>query len=343
MNANPRIAIVIPTPGNYSETFINAHRQQLRDVVCVLVEGLLPQRLASGARFMRPSVAGRGWDVLAAALRGTDLKGLLERRLAKQLQRDRVDVLLVEYGNAGEAMINSSRRARVPMVVHFHGFDAHRVDTLQEMGKYQRLFAHASAIVVVSRAMEAHLVGLGAPSEKVVYNACGVDLDQFSAGHPEHAPPHFVTVGRFVNKKAPHLALAAFRLVLEQRPEARLTMVGTGPLHESCAHLVTAFGLSDRVQLMGVRTPEEVAALLHGARGFIQHSVRTANGDSEGTPVAVLEALASGVPVIATRHAGIIDVVTHEESGLLCDEFDVRAMAGHLVRLIDDSALSIFI
>jgi len=116
-------------------------------------------------------------------------------------------------------------------------------------------------------------------------------------------------------------------------PDARLTMVGQGPLWESCVQRVRSEGLADRVALPGVKEPAEVAALMRGARAFVQHSVRALSGDSEGTPLAVLEAMASGLPVIATRHTGIGDVVVHEEHGLLCDEFDVAAMAAHMERV----------
>ncbi|HMC96019.1 MAG TPA: glycosyltransferase [Flavobacteriales bacterium] len=340
MPISPRIAIVIPSPGAYSETFINAHVDHLPGVVRVLVDGLLPRRLSTGESLMRGDRLGRVLDALIARSLGTGSKGLLQRRVARQLERDRVDVLLAEYGNTGVAMLPSSLRANVPLVVHFHGFDAHRTDVLADMDNYRALFEGAAAIVVVSRAMEAQLLSLGAPREKLFYNCYGIDVDRFTSGDPANAPARFVAVGRFVNKKAPLLTLEAFRLALEQRPQAHLTMVGSGPLMEGCAQVIKAFAIEEQVELAGVRTPEEIADLLRGARGFVQHSVRALNGDSEGTPLAVLEAMATGIPVIATRHAGIVDVVAHEERGLLCDEFDVRTMAGNFLRLIDDPALA---
>ena len=140
-----------------------------------------------------------------------------------------------------------------------------------------------------------------------------------------------------MNKKAPHITLEAFRQVLAQRPEAHLTMAGTGPLWESCASLVKALGIGGQVHLAGVLKPEAIADLLRGSRAFVQHSVVAHNGDSEGTPLAVLEAMATGVPVVATSHAGIADVVVHERFGFLCAEHDVASMAAHMISLIDDA------
>src|SRR5690606_12969618 len=103
---------------------------------------------------------------------------------------------------------------------------------------------------------------------------------------------------------------------------------------------VHALGMQDSVALLGVQSPAQVAELMCRSRAFVQHSVVTANGDSEGTPLAVLEAMACGLPVVATRHAGIADVVAHEERGLLCAEGDVAVMAEHLLRVADDAALA---
>ncbi|MEA3377274.1 MAG: glycosyltransferase, partial [Chloroflexota bacterium] len=83
----------------------------------------------------------------------------------------------------------------------------------------------------------------------------------------------------------------------------------------------------------GVSSHADLANAMRAARGFVQHSVQAFSGDSEGTPVAVLEAGASGLPVVATRHAGIPDVVVEGETGFLVDEGDVHAMAEGMVRL----------
>ncbi len=339
-NFLPRIAIVSPRADGYSETFIAAHIDRLPGVVRVMVEGNLPRQVKNGPRLLRGGRGGRMMDMAEAVARGTTLEGLVRHRVAHVLRRDRIDVVLAEYGDTGEAMVEPCRRAGCALVVHFHGFDAHRGDVIAAQGNYERIFANATALVVVSRAMEAQLLRLGAPREKVVYNCYGVDVERFSTGVPAEAPPHFLAVGRFVNKKAPHLTLEAFRRVLAVRPEARLTMAGTGLLWESCARLVKALGIERQVHLPGVLKPEAIAALFRSSRGFVQHSVVADNGDSEGTPLAVLEAMASGVPVVATAHAGIADVVTHGEQGLLCAEHDVEAMAAHLLALVDDPELA---
>ena len=222
-------------------------------------------------------------------------------------------------------------KMNVPLIAHFHGFDAYRQRTLETYGRrYPELFEIAEAIVAVSRDMQAQLIKLGAPADKVHYNSCGVEPSVFKGADPLHSPPTFVAVGRFVNKKAPHLTLLAFKAALENCPEARLVMIGDGPLWEACRQMTVSLGLSDSVDLQGVRSQAEVATAMQQARAFVQHSITTHDGDSEGTPVAVLEAGASGLPVVSTRHAGIKDAVIHEKTGFLVAEGDIARMAEHM-------------
>jgi glycosyltransferase involved in cell wall biosynthesis len=110
-------------------------------------------------------------------------------------------------------------------------------------------------------------------------------------------------------------------------------MVGDGPLWGATQHLARALNVADAIEFLGPRPHAEVAAIMRRARAFVQHSVVAADGDAEGTPVAVLEAGATGLPVIATRHGGIPDVVLSGDTGFLVDERDIGAMAGHMIQL----------
>jgi glycosyltransferase involved in cell wall biosynthesis len=104
--------------------------------------------------------------------------------------------------------------------------------------------------------------------------------------------------------------------------------------------MTRALRLSGAVELSGPRPHAEIANAMRGARAFVQHSIRTRNGDSEGTPVAVLEAGASGLPLVATRHAGIQDAVSDGATGLLVDEGDIDGMAERMLRLAKDADLA---
>jgi glycosyltransferase involved in cell wall biosynthesis len=116
-------------------------------------------------------------------------------------------------------------------------------------------------------------------------------------------------------------------------------MVGTGVLWENVRQLTVALGLESVVELTGVLTPDQVAERMRASRAFVQHSVVPGSNDHEGTPLAVLEAMASGLPVVSTLHAGIPDVV-NDERGILCAEYDLAAMAANMMRMVDEPDLA---
>jgi glycosyltransferase involved in cell wall biosynthesis len=117
-------------------------------------------------------------------------------------------------------------------------------------------------------------------------------------------------------------------------------MIGGGSLLPECQRLARELGLDGRVEFLGPRSPDEIAAALRTARCFVQHSIVAPSGDSEGTPVAIIEGQASGLPVVSTRHAGIPDVVVEGESGFLVAEGDVAGMAERMLRLARDPELA---
>ena len=117
-------------------------------------------------------------------------------------------------------------------------------------------------------------------------------------------------------------------------------MIGDGPLREECEDLAKTLGLEGVIEFSGTLAHSELETAMQQARCFVQHSVEASSGDSEGTPVAILEAGASGLPVISTRHAGIPDIVIEGETGFLVDERDFERMAEHMILLAQDPELA---
>lgn len=331
-----RIAIVSPNRNAWSETFIANHIAHLPGVSLVLTDGHLPRRDIDGHPIVHPTLLKR----VLQRVKGQTPDDVLRATIGRLLKRERIDVVLAEYGPTGTAMIDVCAQAGIPLVTHFHGIDAFHTRLLKENDNYAALFRAAKAIVVVSREMEQQLLSLGCPRGKLHYNCYGIEVDRFTPADVSRSPKHFLAVGRFVDKKAPQLTLTAFAEAHKRDPELRLTMAGDGPLWESTRSLAQALGVAEAVEFPGVITQDQVAERMRHVRAFVQHSVVTRDNDHEGTPLSILEAMASGLPVIATRHAGIPDVVEHDVNGLLCAEGDVQAMAEHLVRLAGDAAMA---
>jgi colanic acid/amylovoran biosynthesis glycosyltransferase len=249
--------------------------------------------------------------------------------------------VLVEFGNVAVQTLDACRRLRLPLIVHFHGFDVHSRSILERYGaRYDELFQQAAALVVVSRTMEEALLALGAPRSKTHYVPNGVDPEQFVGAAPGESPPTFLSVGRFVEKKAPQLTIAAFASVSRAHPDARLRMIGSGRLLGACRDLAQGLGLGDVVDFLETQSHDVVAEEMRRARAFVQHSVVAADGDSEGMPVSILEASAAGLPVVSTRHAGIPEIVVDGETGFLVEERDVPGMAKAMERLLADPSLA---
>jgi colanic acid/amylovoran biosynthesis glycosyltransferase len=254
------------------------------------------------------------------------------------VEEHEVDVFLAEYGFNGADICPHARALNIPLVVHFHGHDAHRgPEVAAYAARYRDLFGYAFRIISVSHFMTDALVRMGAPAAKIVYNPYG-PREYFFDIEPDYGDT-ILAVGRFADIKAPYLTLMAFKLLLEECPGVKLVMVGDGPLREACISLAKAWGIETHVSFPGALRHEHTRPLFARACCFVQHSVTTSHGDAEGTPVAILEAGAAGLPVVSTRHAGIVDAVVHGKTGFLMEERDVVGMKQWMRTLVEDREL----
>jgi colanic acid/amylovoran biosynthesis glycosyltransferase len=359
-----KVCIVAAREFAYSETFVRDHIRQLPADVHVLYAGsrqvdpgalakaseaALPDMLLTSGHF--PNRLGDGRGLVWLPARGVDLmlryffnvrsRPLSRQALRRHLLAECIEAVLAEFGQTGAEVMGACAAADVPLIVHFHGFDVYQQRSLDRyLPLYHQLFGRAAAMVAVSRDMVEALAALGAPRDKLFYNPCGVDTDRFVGADPAAAPPIFLAVGRFVEKKAPHLTVLAFKQVHDACPQARLQMIGDGPLLGLCQQLATVLHLEGRVSFPGVRSRLEVALTMRAARAFVQHSVRSSDGNIEGTPVSVLEAAASGLPVISTLHGGIKDAVIDGQTGFLVNEGDIDAMARRMIELARTPSLA---
>ena len=329
-----RMLVFAPTRRAASETFVRANLAGLPFAVSAYFGDEFPlnqpARLAYGLSVLVSKACTRlGWLRLAewpAALVALAL-----------IRRHRPDVVLAEFGFHAVRVMQAAAFAEIPFVVHFRGSDLsaqRRIGVLR--GRYRRLVSIATGGVCKSKQMAAKLEQLGMLPSRILISASGANPALFKAGNPALAAPVFLAVGRFVAKKGPLKTIRAFAL----QPIGELWMVGDGPLFEDARRLVQDLQLQARVRFLGVKTQPEVADLMRQVRVFVQHSLIAPDGDSEGNPVSVMEAQLSGLPVVATRHAGIPDVVLDGCTGLLVEEGDVQGMAAAMERLMADPGLA---
>lgn len=333
-----KVALFSPIKGAASETFIRAHIEKLPFEI---VDRYGSKWGICDAKDLLIWPIGRIFGKVIRYFRSASEKSFFAYMLARHLRHYGVQAVLAEYGPIGAYLVEGCKRAGIPLFVHFHGYDASVRSVLAEHNEaYQEMFAYASGVVAVSRIMSSKLLALGVPANKLYTNPCGVDPTLFFGGRPEESPPIFVGVGRFVEKKAPFLTILAFSKVHGAIPESRLIMVGEGQLLGPCKQLAKALHLQKEIDFLGAQPSSAVRTLMRNCRAFVQHSLQADDGDCEGTPVAVIEAQMTGVPVIATRHAGIPDVVVDGETGFIVEEGDTDGMADRMLQLAKSQALA---
>lgn len=226
------------------------------------------------------------------------------------------------------------------LVVTFHAYDL--TATLAHEGRdvYHGLFQTADLLMPISNHWKKKLIELGCPPEKIAVHRMGVDTEQFRFTPPDHrnvAPIKLLTVSRLVEKKGLEYGIRAVAMVSQRHPEwsIQYDIVGEGPLRKRLETTVEELGIYIKVNFVGPKTHEEVRDLMMQAHVFLLPSVTAQNGDQEGIPVVLMEAMAIGLPVLSTLHGGIPELVLDGQSGFLVPERDVHTLAERLEYLIE--------
>jgi colanic acid/amylovoran biosynthesis glycosyltransferase len=261
--------------------------------------------------------------------------GAEARELDALLQHRRPDVILCHYGHFALRVLPLAQRAGVPVVAHFHGVDISAcLSNPWYRWSLQQQIRNFAALVVVAEYQREYLLQLGAKPDQIHLIPCGVPVNDIApAVDPGLQPCRFLAVGRLVEKKGPLETVAAFATCAREVPDSELTFIGDGPLLEPTRQRCRALGVADRVHFLGSQPARVVMEELRRACVFVQHSVTSRLGDKEGWPVSIAEAMAAGLPVIATRHAGIEQQVVEGETGYLVEERDSARMAERMIEL----------
>jgi colanic acid/amylovoran biosynthesis glycosyltransferase len=246
------------------------------------------------------------------------------RDLALVLGRSHAALLHVYFGHIGIHLLPYLRKARLPVIVSFHGADAGvDVKRASHLRPLRRLFDIATLILPRSEAIAADLMALGCPEEKIRVHRTGIPLDRFPFAQryvPEDGQWRLFQACRLIPKKGIETTLRGFARFLEQYPGAKLTVAGEGPLARALVELAEDLRIAGRVSFPGFVSQAKLRDLLYHSHLFLHPSVTGPDGNREGVPNAILEAMAAGLPVVATQHGGIPEAVLDGETGLLAPE-----------------------
>ncbi len=264
------------------------------------------------------------------------------RRILAALEKSGAQLLHVYFGHIGVHLLPLLEMCPLPVIVSFHGADA-QIDLHRpaHLARTQRMLERATLLLVRSESLAARLIALGAPREKIRLHRTGIPLEAIPFT-PRTAPAdgawRCVQACRLIAKKGLATSLRAFAEFAREFPRASLTIAGEGPQLAELRALAEALGLADRVAFPGFLPEEKLRALYAASHLFLHPSELGPDGNQEGVPNAMLEAMASGLPVAATLHGGIPEAVEHGISGLLTPERDAPALAQSLLTLARDPA-----
>ncbi len=265
------------------------------------------------------------------------------KQLTTLLERRNPDLLHVYFGHTGVHLLPFIRAWKGRTLVSFHGMDI--MPREQEPGYSERLGELLRTLPMVlarSESLAARLVDMGCAPEKIRINRTGIPLERFpfvARTPPPDGAWHIVQASRLIEKKGLDNTLQAFAIFRKKYPAARLTLAGDGPLLEQLRLEAAALGVEQAVRFAGFQSQEDLAALYASAHLFMHPSRLTSRQDQEGVPNSMLEAMSTGLPVVATLHGGIPEAVEDGRDGLLTPENDAPALAASLERIAGDPAL----
>lgn len=263
------------------------------------------------------------------------------------LAREGIALVHAHFGVEGVYALRLARALDVPLVTTFHGFDATTgTRALLTSGHpswvnyalFRRDLAYQGHLFIcVSDFIRRRVLEAGFPEERTVTHYIGVDTTALTPPARPREEGLVLHVARLTPKKGTAVLLEAFATLRRRVPDARLVVIGDGPLAGALTAQAESLGIRDRVEFLGTRPHAEVLEWMGRASVLALPSVSAPSGDAEGLPMVVLEAGARGLPVVATRHGGIPEAIVDGETGLLVAEGSSDELADRLAWLLESS------
>lgn len=246
------------------------------------------------------------------------------------------DVVVAHFGHNGAraARLKKWRRLKPPIVTIFHGYDVGVPMHAGDLGRYRDLFRYGTLNLTVNDLFRRALIGAGAPKEKVAVHHMGIDLRNISYTWQSWrgASLQLISVCRLAEKKGVEFSLRALGRLAAEAPQLawHYRVIGDGPLRKRLEALAQALGIAERVSFLGSLAHEDVKQWLRRSHAFVLPSVTASNGDVEGIPVALMEAMAAGLTVVSSDHSGIPELIDDGKTGFLAPERDFETLAHRL-------------
>ena len=263
--------------------------------------------------------------------------------LVSVLGRRGADMMHIYFGHTGVHLLPFIQEWNRPCVVSFHGADVGiKQDIENYPGKLRALFDAVPVVLARSRSLTDRLIKFGCPPEKIHINRTGIPLNEFPAVRrefPNDGHWQILQACRLIDKKGLGSAIRAFAIFAKEFPKSEFIIAGKGPLQPELQVLARQLGVAGKVHFCGFLSQADLRDLYGRVHIFIHPSETTPDENQEGVPNSILEAMATGLPVIATRHGGIPEAVTENLNGFLSDERDTESLGRSMVALANSPEL----
>ena len=284
-------------------------------------------------RFWFRQVRDKPWQISSGELRA--LTNLLGGRNARLVH--------IYFGQIAVHLLPLIRAWKNPSIVSFHG-----ADVMVDMNKpayreaTRQMLDAVKLVLVRSESLRRAVVDLGCEKEKTEVLRTGIPLDEFPFRERNFPPSdgggewRLVQAGRLIEKKGLPVTLRAFARFLNRYPKSTLAIAGEGPLLGYLQELARELKIGNRVSFTGFISQKQLRDLYYGSHIFLHPSETGPDGNQEGIPNSMLEAMASGLPAFATEHGGIPEAIEHGMSGVLVPERDDEELASALLNAVED-------
>jgi len=249
------------------------------------------------------------------------------------------DVVHCHFGTVGRlgAYLREIGALRGRLVTTFHGVDLSAC-LRGNPSLYDHLLRHGDLFLPISDVWRRKLLSLGCHPDRTIVHRMGVEPGRFAFRVRQPAtgqPVKLLTVGRLIEKKGVEYGLRAVAALIHEGAKVDYTIAGDGPLRPYLEQLAAALEIGSSVRFLGWQNEEQIGALMAEHDMLLAPSVTDSAGDQEGIPVTIMEAMASGMPVVSSWHSGIPELVEHGSGGFLAPERDVAALSEAIRRIID--------
>ncbi len=257
----------------------------------------------------------------------------------KRNKKTDFDIIICHFGPSGNLAValRDLGVLKGKIITVFHGFDMNAY--LKSKGKdiYNGLFRKGDAFLPISNFWRQKLIDLGCEESKITTRYMGVDVNMFNYNTtvPDQKNIKILSVARLIEKKGIDYAIESIEILAGELPEISYKIIGDGPLKKALEEKVRHLKIVQNVQFLGSLSQDEIIPEIEQADFFLLPSVIAADGDMEGIPVGLMEAMAMGKIVISTRHSGIPELIQHGVTGFLAPERDSSSLARLIKEVLD--------